>query len=307
MKPAHGYAAFTIICSAAAPNIFKKIIGGMEFSNALFWFLFFASLSCFGYLGLKKKLAKTVRSIDKKKCFWLFLAGVTNFFHYFLFTYSLSIINAVTVIVLVRTSPIFQILISRYLIGQKIKKLKTTTTLFAVGLLGVLVAIVGNTKGESLQLGLWGNIAPILAGLCSAVYVVSLAEFVKGTKEKTDIDEFQYKFFGVGIAMTMSTILALPYTLAISQSFHLPNYTQLFTLLFLGVVPTALSSISWQHALSIAGGVSRIANLEFFIPVLGVLIAYGWLKEDVSLWLVVGFAIITASVYANKQINPMQK
>lgn len=107
--------------------------------------------------------------------------------------------------------------------------------------------------------------------------------------------------------MAMDAMLVLPYILLTSRSFCLPDYTQLIALLFLGVVPTALASVSWQHALAIAGRVSRIANLEFFIPALGILFAMLLLGERVSWCLVVGMIIIMGSAYGNKRINPMQE
>lgn len=126
----------------------------------------------------------------------------------------------------------------------------------------------------------------ILAGMMWALFLV--------LAKKSEIDFFA----AVGLALLIGAII-IGIHLAATKSLILPVGTQWIYLVILGVIPTALGPVAWVAGLKKAGKVAQLANFEYFTPVLGVLLSWAFLKENISAYLIFGLGIILLSVFLN--------
>lgn len=121
MKKAYALAIFAVFSWAFAPVMFKSLVGGLDFKSAVLFFLLFGGISMFAYLAMKSSLHLVI--IPKNKIILVLSLGVATYLHYLCYTYSLNKVDANIVIVLVKFSALFQVLLAALFLKEKVKRI----------------------------------------------------------------------------------------------------------------------------------------------------------------------------------------
>lgn len=284
MKKAYVLAIFAVLSWASAPVIFKTLVGGFDFMSAVFFFLAFGGIAMLAYLAMKSSLHLII--IPKSKILLVLGLGIATYLHYLCYTYSLNNINASIVIVIVKLSAIFQVALAAVLLKEKVKN--RTWLFFVLGFLGAWIVVNNGVLPKATNLHI-AYLTALLAGVMWALFLV--------LTKKSKMDSFAT----VGVALLIGAIIMGVHLIATRSLVCPVGMQQWIYLIILGIIPTALGPVAWVMALERAKKVAQIAGFEYFVPVLGVLLSWILLGENISAYLVLGLFIILISIFLNNR------
>jgi len=66
--------------------------------------------------------------------------------------------------------------------------------------------------------------------------------------------------------------------------------------IFMGVFPAAVAYLAWSYALSKAIKTAHVTVFSYLIPFISALIAYFWLREVLSVYVLIGGIVIIAGM-----------
>lgn len=207
------------------------------------------------------------------------LSGVTL---YFLFeNTALTYTDSANVSVIVSTAPFFVAMASRLILRED-RLPRSFFVGFAVAMAGVcLVSFAGHT----LQLNLLGDGMCILAAICWAVYSVFIRK----------LEGFGYPTMQVTRRIFVYGLLFLLPMLAISgfsvRVEDVLNPGTLASVLFLGLIASALCFVMWNQAVSIIGAVKTSAYI-YLIPAVTIVFARLILQDNIHPLAIAG-AVLT--------------
>jgi len=95
------------------------------------------------------------------------------------------------------------------------------------------------------------------------------------------------------IAGTIGTLLFLPTAI---REIPDSNLTVNLIIVFMGVFPAALAYLAWSYALSKANKTAHVTVFTYLIPFISALIAYVWLGETLTIFVLAGGMIIIAGM-----------
>ena len=187
--------------------------------------------------------------------------------------------------VITTLSPVFLSLFAVFLLKERMsfKQLMSMAVAFA----GVMI-VIGGGGGDST---LGGNISLLLAALFWGYYSVL------SRKASADHSSLEITTWGILVA----TILTLPTIFFEWQAWSMKDLLQgpiLLSVLYIGLVATALAFFSWNKGLSLLP--SHQAGPFFFLkPVVGSLLGWLFLNEHLTPSFFLGSLFILAGVYFN--------
>lgn len=190
--------------------------------------------------------------------------------------------------VITTLSPVFLSAFAIWILKERI----TTKQVIAIGIafIGVLV-VVGMPGGHGGSSALLGNLFLVGAAITWGYYSVL------SRKISTVYSPLQITTWGIVIA----TVLTFPCTffeLGQWSPQALSQLSMMLCILYLGVVSTAVAFFSWNKGLALLP--SHQAGLFFFFqPVVGTLLGWIFLKEQLSSTFFIGSLLIIAGVYYN--------
>lgn len=190
--------------------------------------------------------------------------------------------------VITTLSPVFLSAFAIWILKEKI----TTKQAIAIGVafIGVLV-VVGIPGGHEGNSALLGNLFLVGAALTWGYYSVI------SRKISTVYSPLQITTWGIVIA----TFLTFPCTFFEWGQWSpqsLGQLSMILCVLYIGVVSTAVAFFSWNKGLALLP--SHQAGLFFFFqPVVGTLLGWLFLKEQLSSTFFIGSLLIIAGVYYN--------
>jgi drug/metabolite transporter (DMT)-like permease len=186
---------------------------------------------------------------------------------------------------LINTGPIWTALIAMFLLGERLGVRGWLGTALAFG--GAMLVSAGAAGGIRFSPG----VALIfVSSLCQAIWFVTQKPYLKryGALESTCL----VIWFGV--------VWLLPFLPQLVGALHHVSRTELWSAIYLGVVPGAFGYISWTYVLSRLPA-SRAASLLYLVSPLAYLIAWVVLgeKPDVTAFLggipiIAGLAMVNA-------------
>lgn len=163
-------------------------------------------------------------------------------------------------------------------------------------LVGCAIALAGEVMLIALRAGS-GGAAPTLLGdllvLLSALLVA--AGYVAGARlGQSGYSSLATTLWGVALSALVSAVL---FALAgAAQGWPKAGWTSWMAVFYLASVTTIVGYIGWYWALA-KGGIARIATLQFFQPVSGLVLAALLLGERMTLPLLAATLIILAGVW----------
>lgn len=218
---------------------------------------------------------------------WKFMAaglcGVTSFF--LLQNIALTYTLAANVSVLLSVAPLFTALVSRAVLGEKLKAnffLGFTTAIVGI----ILIAFNGSLV---LKLNPLGDLLSILAALSWAFYGVLIKQI---SARQSAMSAVTRKVFTYGLLFMLPVLPLSGFRLGVERLAVLPN---LLNLLFLGVGASALCFFTWNYAVHLLGPVKTSVYI-YVIPVVTILVSALVLHEPITLVSGIGMALILAGM-----------
>lgn len=193
---------------------------------------------------------------------------------------------------IVCSCPLFAMLLfaAVYRHSEQITKVQAWGSLVAC--LGMAVVVLNGHF--VLHLSPLGDLLAFSACLCWTVYSL----LMKPALERYSTLFITRKVFFYGIITIIPYYIIRPeeasiFNFSIFQSF---NFTILLNLLFLAVVASMLCFLSWNWVISKLGAVVA-TNWVYFNPITTILFAWLLLHEHITLWFLLGTALILTGMY----------
>ncbi len=232
-----------------------------------------------------------IRRLTKRQWIGCFALGATGIFLYnVLFFGALKILPAGRTSMFVALNPVITVILAFIILREKLSRLKVFG--IALALLGVWTVV---TQGEfSRLLSAFGKGELLMLGAVTswAVYTLISRKLLAGLSAL--------------LATTMASCCGLFLLLAYAamtqdigsswQAMCSMNASTLWSLLFLGVLGTAVAFVWYNQALK-ALGAAKTVVFNNLVPVFGVLQAWLILNEPLGLSLLVGGAIAITGVF----------
>ena len=279
MKKQYLYAAISILGWSTVATIVKLLLGSMSSIQVLCISSLFASLFLFAVscvTGSIKKL-KTYKPRDYMLSVLIGLPG--TFFYYIFYYTGTSFMLASQAFIVNYLWPIMCVVFACIILKEKMTPVKA----LALGLsfLGVIVVV-----GRDILSFEWNTL--IGAGFCVAgavCYGIFTALNQKSSYEKPHT--IMISFFA---SFLLTTVICL-----VRGNFPALDGMQLLGMAWNGIVSIGIASTLWQLAL-IGADTAKISNLAYITPFLSMIWTWLILGEKISLWSLVGLAIIVLGI-----------
>lgn len=229
---------------------------------------------------------------------WKFaLAGLCGPLLYMLFqNLALTYTLAANVSVLVSVAPLFTALISRSVLGERLKPWFFLG--FAIAMAGI--ALIAFNGSLVLKLNPLGDLLSVLAALAWGFYSVLVKQISPGdhpvdrpeTRRGADTLAVTRKVFTYGLVFMLPILPLSDFRLGPERLAYVPY---LLNLLFLGVVASALCYATWNMAVRLLGPVKTSVYI-YVIPVITIAASALVLHEPVTPVAAGGMALILAGM-----------
>lgn len=225
---------------------------------------------------------KHIRIPQKKDLPLFFVSGGMGFALYSIaFNTGLRTLTSATAAVIIATIPIMSAVGYSRLFGEKIKRIGWFS--IAVAFIGVLILILWNGVFSINH----GIIWILIAAISSSVYnIINRKISVSGYSA---LETVTYSM----ICGTLLLGIFLPQ--AVSQIVTAES-KHVLSIIFLGLVPSAIANLIWGKAISLAEKTSEVTNFIFAQPLLSSILGFVFLKEIPSLGTYIGGAMILFSL-----------
>ena len=199
---------------------------------------------------------------------------------------------------IVCSCPLFAMLLFAVFFPQseKIARIQAFGSLIAF--LGMAVVVLNGHF--VLHLSPLGDLLAFGACLCWAVYSL----FIKPASERYPSLFITRKVFIYGLLTIIPYYILVPSEASIftTSPFHLFTFSTILNLLFLGVVASMLCYLTWNWVIAKLGPVVA-TNWVYFNPITTILFAWWLLNERITLWFLLGSALILIGMYLADKKN----
>jgi drug/metabolite transporter (DMT)-like permease len=222
------------------------------------------------------------------------LCGVTLFFVFqnVALTYTL----AANVSVLLSAAPLFTALLSRTALGERLK----ANFFLGFGLAIAGIILIAFNGSFVLKLNPLGDLLSILAAVVWAAYSILIKT---ANAPQQALFAVTRKVFLYGLFFLLPVLPFWGFRLGLERLAALPN---VFNLLFLGVLGSALCFATWNYAVHALGPV-KTSVYVYLVPLVSMAAGVVWLHEPVTLVAGTGMALILAGMAVSeleKRPNP---
>lgn len=244
-----------------------------------------------GYVALWVIYPHRLKLTDFKTEFLIFLAGFSGVTVYFLAeNYALTYTYASNVSLLVSVAPLLTGLIAHFILKDRLKK--NFIIGFFVAIIGI--ALISFSGATVLKLNPKGDLLAIGAALLWAIYSIAIHK-VGGKKINTLALTRRIFFYGLVTMIPCAFFLNFSVDKA---TVLIPS--NLFNLLYLGVISSAICYITWNKAMEILGAVVASTYI-YVIPVVTVIFSFFILKEQITIYMILGIILILGGLYLSQE------
>ncbi len=227
------------------------------------------------------------------------LSGLSGVCLYFLFeNVALYYTTASNAALLVTISPLFVAILSYFFLGKPLKKHFFVG--FVLAFVGVALVI---SRGElSFSISPLGDIICLAAGIMWSIYTLLLEQLFRYCKGENPL-AITRKIFFYGI------IFIFPFSIGVWNFYGLnpehfftrfTDFANLFNLLFLGLIASALCYISYNACIHILG-TFRASAYIYTIPLFGVIVAALVLGETITLATIIGGIAVLLGLFLSQK------
>lgn len=228
------------------------------------------------------KIKNPGEKLYKEDSLKMILGGLFGVALYFIFeNYSVMLTTASNVAILISTIPVFTLISQRIFYNEKMTKFKVTGALLSS--LGIIIIIASHNKVTFFSKGMWGDLMALGAALCWVAYNAVSTNF-KGN----------YKSITVTTYQTLWGCIFLSPSLLLTK-INIPSQKTIINILFLAIISSCLGIALYIYCLEQLGAtiVTTYINLQ---PVVSLISAYYILKEQVTMWMIIGSIVIISGV-----------
>ena len=165
---------------------------------------------------------------------------------------------------------------------------------FIIAYAGVVIIVIGGDTGSSVKI--LGDGIALMAAVFFAVYSLALS---KANSNTNTIRLTRNVFYYVTIIIFVANLITGNLN---SEAFPLDKLwglPMIMGLLFLGVMASSLSFIMWNQSIKYIGGM-RTNKYIYFGPVITAVIAAIYLKESITVTIIIGAVLIIGGVYLSE-------
>ncbi|WP_446899239.1 DMT family transporter [Clostridium sp. LBM24168] len=186
--------------------------------------------------------------------------------------------------VITSATPTFMIIFAWFLLKEKINLVKIVSIIMAT--LGVIMIVGIHITGRH---GLLGALSLVVAALTWALMSV-LIKKVSGK-----YDSLQITIYATSVAVVCLTPFVIN-NFSVFNNIHFTDLKIIFSLLYLGIISTAIGFVMWNKGLQLMNAGS--SGLFFlFQPIVGTLLSWLVLGESISWGFFLGTVLILGSVW----------
>ena len=217
------------------------------------------------------------------------LLGITGVsFYFWTENLALKYTYASNVGLILSAIPIFTALLAHF--TRKDEKITFNLILgFIVAMVGIFIVIY---NGKAMKLNSLGDFMAIISAILFSIYSI----LIKKVSCKYNQLFVVRKTFFYGI-LTMLPIMFVSKVHMIKVS-NL-NMEIVLNMLFLSVFASVLCFVMWNKAISLIGSV-KTTNYIYFVPLITILSSAIFLKEKISLLMLIGGVLIITGVFINQ-------
>jgi drug/metabolite transporter (DMT)-like permease len=262
--------------------VFLKIASPVVGATGLVFMRVILASVLLGFLFIRKRHLKIIQ----KNIFPILVIGATNTaLPFYLFAYAAKEINANTMAVMNGSTPLFALLFS--VIWLKFKFQWPQFLGILIGLLGLAI-VVGF---ESMQF----ELLPIFAAMMgAAMYGLSMSYI------------YQIKILDTkvmaAVTMIAATLIILPFLMIDPIQTVNWNGQVMGSIVFLGLICTGMAYIPYFLLISRVGPIST-SIISLLVPLFGMIWAYLFLQEKITLMMLTGCLLIIGGVSLTSRIK----
>jgi len=259
----------------------KLAVSSVGSFSATVYVISFSTIAMFIYLTCVGK-TRQIAPIFRKLPWFFVLTGLTGLgVHQVLYLKGYSLLPASQVIIIHYLWPLTMVVLSVVIFRERTTRAAALFVL--LGFVGLYV-VISNGAWLRIDLGT-GVIVTFVGSFCWALFSV----LIKHWEFDIDVGTFLFHVFGLAFLVALIPVFGFTFQLSV---------TDVLGLAYLGVFPTAISYVLWNHALRLAR-TSLCSNIVLLMPVLSLVWIRLILKEDITAYQLIGFAMILGSVFLN--------
>ena len=290
--------AFLVVAIWGVTFVYTKLllIAGLTAAQIFVLRFIMAYLLLLGYTLIRKQF-RLFADVWQDELLMAAL-GVTGGSLYFLTENSAMIYTTTTnTSLIVCLCPLFAaLLIAMFFRSQRLHGIQIVGSVMAA--IGVIIVVLNGHF--VLHLSPLGDTLAFGACLCWAVYSL----LIKPASERYPSLFITRKVFIYGLLTIIPYYILVPSEASIftTSPFHLFTFSTILNLLFLGVVASMLCYLTWNWVIGKLGPVVA-TNWVYFNPITTILFAWWLLNERITLWFLLGSALILLGMYLADKKN----
>jgi len=226
---------------------------------------------------------------------WFAMIGFINLVApFFLIAYGVKSVQSNLAAILMATTPLSATVLSHfYTKNEKFNLVKTFGVL--IGFFGIIFLF-----SDNLLINENNFFSAMLILLGSTCYVVGGLLTLKISKKKNENV--------TGSILIWATIILIPLVIFIEQPWQIiPRTDSLISVIYLGIVPTGIAWLLRFRILKNNGLIFQ-AQVAFLIPIFGVILGYMFLKELITIKVLISLIAVSIGIYFvgkanNKKLN----
>lgn len=247
----------------------------------VFYRVLFAEIAILGYLVATKRTGE-ITSLSRGKLLQVSVQGVILALNWVLFLSALDLTNVATAELLGYTGPVFVAALAPFVTGERFDPRILIPLALALGGIGVILLPQGLAIAGGPQL-----VGAVLAFLSAITYATLLLRSKKILRGISGMALMVIEY-------TVSAAILLPFVVGLYARGQGPTHAGSYlALLVLGVVQTAFAGWVFLGGLR-AVRTDHAAILTYTEPVAAVLFAAAFLGEKLTVWTIVGGAMVVA-------------
>ncbi|SKC76003.1 DMT family transporter [Maledivibacter halophilus] len=248
----------------------------------VFWRVFLAFIILYSYTYLTNK---DLLKIDKQGILYSALMGlVCQTLFNIMYFISIQQTTISTAVVLLYTSPIFIIILSRILYNEKLTKWKIISLIICI--IGCFLTVTGGNI-NALKFDIWGILLGIGAGFTYSLYTI----FSKHTLKK--YNHLTIIVYMLGFGSLFILFISKP-----SDIFLIDYDIKIFSLLFyLSILATIAPYILYSAGLSYGVNPSKAGIIATVEVIVAVVISFLFFNESILGWKLIGIVMVLFSVF----------
>ena len=281
MKKEYIYAGASIFLWSTTATVSKLLLGSLNSLQVLTATTFFAFLTLL-VLNIFKGNLSVLKRYTPKDFFDTAYIGFLGIFLYNVFLYTgISSMDASQAFIINYLWPLMTVIFACIILKEKMTSRKTIAILLSF--IGVIIVTTNGNLFSIQKSSLMGAVYCILAAVSYGLYSVL-------NKQKSYI-----KSVCTMLYFLVSFLICLLY-LFLSGKLYIPTFPQLAGFLWIGIGSNAIGTTTWALALE-HGDTSKISNLAYITPFLSLIWTTLILKEDISLFSIVGLFVIISGIF----------